>query len=203
MPTLGWGANLAWHSRHRAVFYGPGHKAAVYLTRSKDQVVELGLHYADRHRCFRKSIAALPLKIYQAGETVLAAGYTTGQLLILRKGVVAVAKEGVEIARVTDPGAVFGEISALLDQPHSADVHALTSAQFHVADAAALLQDPAVLLYVAAILARRLDGTNQALVELLIQVDHPRKMIEKNGQEDEGPPGRQRRPSALCRIQSV
>jgi hypothetical protein len=36
-----------------------------------------------------------------------------------------------------------------------------------------------VLLYVAAILARRLDGANQAFVELLIQVDHPRKMIEK------------------------
>src|SRR5262249_61849803 len=64
---------------------------------------------------FRKSIATLPLKIYQAGETVLAAGYTTGQLLILRKGLVAVTKEGVEIARVTDPGAVFGEISALED----------------------------------------------------------------------------------------
>jgi hypothetical protein len=52
---------------------------------------------------FRKSIAALPLKIYQAGETVLAAGYTTGQLLILRKGLVAVTKEGVEIARVATP----------------------------------------------------------------------------------------------------
>jgi CRP-like cAMP-binding protein len=128
---------------------------------------------------FRKSIAALPLKIYRAGETVLAAGYTTGQLLILRKGLVAVAKEGVEIARVTDPGAVFGELSALLDQPHSADVRALTSSHFHVADAAALLQDPAVLLYVAAILARRLDGANQTLVELMIQVDYPRKMIEK------------------------
>jgi CRP-like cAMP-binding protein len=128
---------------------------------------------------FRKSIVALPLKTYQAGETVLAAGYTSGELLILRKGVVTVAKEGLEIARVTDPGAVFGEISALLDQPHSADVRALTSSQFHVADAAALLQDPAVLLYVAAILARRLDGANQAFVELLIQVDHPRKMIEK------------------------
>jgi hypothetical protein len=36
-----------------------------------------------------------------------------------------------------------------------------------------------VLLYVAAILARRLDGANQALVELMIQVDYPRKMIEK------------------------
>jgi CRP/FNR family cyclic AMP-dependent transcriptional regulator len=135
---------------------------------------------------FRKSIAALPLKIYQAGEMVLAAGYTTGQLLILRKGLVAVAKDDVEIARVTDPGAVFGEISALLDQPHSADVRALTTSQFHVADATALLQDPAVLLYVAAILARRLDGANQTLVELMIQVDQPRKMIEKTAKKIRG-----------------
>ncbi len=38
---------------------------------------------------------------------------------------------------------------------------------FHVADAATLLkQDSTALLYVATILARRLDGTNQALIEL-------------------------------------
>ena len=103
---------------------------------------------------------------------------------------------------MTDPGAVFGEISALLDQPHSADVRALTSSQFHVADAAALLQDPAVLLYVSAILARRLDGANQTLVELMIQVDYPRKMIEKTA-EDEGTAGGQRCPSFLRGIQSV
>jgi CRP/FNR family transcriptional regulator, cyclic AMP receptor protein len=174
------GTEGAWHSRHRAAFCISRQDLAVYLTRSIDHLIELGRYYADRHR---KSIAALPLKIYQAGETVLAAGYTTGQLLILRKGLVAVAKEGVEIARVTEPGAVFGEISALLDQPHAADVRALTSSQFHVADAAALLQDPAVLLYVAAILARRLDGANQTLVELMIQVDYPRKMIEKTAKK--------------------
>jgi CRP/FNR family transcriptional regulator, cyclic AMP receptor protein len=154
------------------------------LTRSRDQLIELGL--LTDTAVFRKSIAALPLKIYQAGETVLAGGYTIGQLLILRKGLVAVAKEGVEIARVTDPGAVFGEISALLDQPHSADVSALTTSQFHVADAAAPLQNPAVLLYVAAILARRLDGANQTLVELMIQVDQPRKMIEKTAKKMKG-----------------
>ncbi len=70
---------------------------------------------------FQKSLSALPLKIFQAGETVLAAGSKTGQLLILRKGLVAVIKDGVETARVTDPGAVFGELSALLNQPHSAE----------------------------------------------------------------------------------
>jgi CRP/FNR family cyclic AMP-dependent transcriptional regulator len=101
---------------------------------------------------FQKSLAALPLKTYRAGEMVLANGSRTNELLILRNGNVAVVKEGVEIAKVAEPGAVFGEISALLDCPHTADVRALTSSQFHVAHPAAL-QDPAALFYVAAILA--------------------------------------------------
>ena len=129
---------------------------------------------------FQKSLTALPLKTCQAGETVLANGSRTNELLILRNGNVAVVKEGIEIAKVTEPGAVFGEISALLDCPHTADVRALTTSQFHVAQPAAL-QDPAALFYVAAILARRLDRTNQALVELTnqVQIGEPRGAIER------------------------
>ena len=42
----------------------------------------------------------------------------------------------------------------------------------------AALQDPAALFYVAAILARRLDGANQALVELKSEIeDKPRSVI--------------------------
>jgi CRP/FNR family transcriptional regulator, cyclic AMP receptor protein len=107
----------------------------------------------------------LPLVTYQAGEMVLAAGSKTGRLLFLKKGAVAVVRDGIEIAKVTEPGAVFGEISALLDLPHTADVRALETSQFHAADAGAL-QDRVVLLYVAALLARRLNSANQALVEL-------------------------------------
>ena len=128
---------------------------------------------------FQKSLATLPLTIYQSCETVLAAGSRTDRLLILRKGNVAVLKEGIEIARVTEPGAVFGEISALLDCPHTADVRALATSQFHVAQPAAL-QDPAALFYVAAILARRLDGANQALVELKSEIqEKPRHVIDE------------------------
>ena len=116
---------------------------------------------------FQKRLATLPLATYQAGETVFAAGSRTGRLLILRKGAVAIVKEAIEIAKVTEPGAVFGELSALLDQPHTADVRALETSEFHIANADALLaQDPITLLYVAAVLARRLDGANQALIEL-------------------------------------
>jgi CRP/FNR family transcriptional regulator, cyclic AMP receptor protein len=116
---------------------------------------------------FLNRIETLPLVSYQAGETVLAEGSRTGRLLILKKGTVVVVKEAIEIARVAEPGAVFGELSTLLDRPHTADVRALESSQFYVTDADALLaQDPVVLLYVAAVLARRLDAATEALVEL-------------------------------------
>ena len=120
---------------------------------------------------FLKRIGALPLVTYQAGENVLTAGSRTGRLLILKKGAVVVVKDTIEIAKVAEPGAVFGELSALLDQPHSADVRALETSQFHIADADALLvQDPLVLLYVATVLARRLDAATHVLIELKSQV---------------------------------
>ena len=118
-----------------------------------------------------KRLGDLPLATYQAGENVLTAGSRTGQLLILKKGAVAIVKENIEIAKVAEPGAVFGELSTLLDRPHSADVRALETSEFHVTDAAALLvQDPLVLLYVTVVLARRLDAANEALIELKSQV---------------------------------
>jgi CRP/FNR family cyclic AMP-dependent transcriptional regulator len=138
---------------------------------------------------FQQRLGALPLATYQAGENVLTAGSRTGQLLILKKGAVAIVKETIEIAKVAEPGAVFGELSTLLDRPHTADVRALETSQFHVADAAALLvQDTLVLLYVAAILARRLDGANQALIELKSQVQagQPRSEIGNTIEKIEG-----------------
>jgi CRP/FNR family transcriptional regulator, cyclic AMP receptor protein len=138
---------------------------------------------------FEKRLAALPLTTYRAGETVLTAGSTTGRLLILREGAVAIVKEGVEIAQVTEPGAVFGELSMLLDQPHTADIRALATSQFHIADAATLLvQDPIALLYVAAVLARRLDGANQAVIELKrqLQAGQPHSVIGKTVEKIEG-----------------
>ena len=138
---------------------------------------------------FQRKLAGFPIATYQAGETVLAAASTTGRLLILRQGAVAVVKEGVEIARVTEPGAVFGELSVLLDQPHTAEVRALEASQFHVADAATLLRvDPIALLYVATVLARRLDGANQALIELKrqLQVGESPSVIGKTVEKMQG-----------------
>jgi CRP-like cAMP-binding protein len=116
----------------------------------------------------QERLAYLPLATYEPGETVLAAGSKTGRLLFLKDGAVAIVRHGIRIAKETEPGTVFGEMSALLDKPHTANVLALTTARFHVADAGALLaQDSAALLHVATVLARRLDNTNQALIDLM------------------------------------
>jgi len=134
-------------------------------------------------------LAALPLVSYGAGETVFTEGTRTGKLVILRSGAVTIVKGGTEIAKVAEPGAVFGELSALLDRPHTADVRTLETSQFHVADAAALLeQDPAALLYVATVMARRLDAANQAFLELKNQLHtgQPPRLIDKTIARIEG-----------------
>jgi len=120
---------------------------------------------------FRTRWAGLSMVRLQAGETALTSGSKTGRLLVLRSGSVEVVKDGAQIAKVSTPGAVFGELAVLLDQAHTADVRALEQSDFYVANAATLLaHDSAVPLYVAVILAQRLDGANQALVELKRQL---------------------------------
>ena len=137
---------------------------------------------------WEKRLAALPIERYEADETVFAEGTKTGRLLILKSGAVAVLKSGTELATVTAPGAVFGELSALLDQPHGADVHTLAPSDFYVAEASHLLADPAALVYVTMVLARRLDVANQGLFELKSQLDagEPASLIEQTVGRIEG-----------------
>jgi len=138
---------------------------------------------------FQESLAALPLVTYQAGETVIAEGSRTGRLLILRKGEVAIVKDGTEIAKVAESGAVFGELSVLLDQPHTADVRAVETSQFHVANAATLFAHDAIaVLYVATVLAHRIDGANHVLIQLKsqLQAGQPNSVVSQTVSKMEG-----------------
>jgi CRP-like cAMP-binding protein len=131
---------------------------------------------------FQERLAGLPIMKRRAGEDVLTAGSTDGKLLVLRSGAVEVVKDGVMIAKVATPGAVFGELAVLLDRSHTADVRAREESEFLVADATTLLSgDSTVALYVAAMLARRLDAANEALLDVKRQLraGEPRSMIVK------------------------
>lgn len=121
-----------------------------------------------------KRLSSLSTEVYPAGATVLATGASTGKLLILKDGLVEVVKDGVQIERVEEPGKVFGELSALLGKPHGADVRALEPTTFYVTRATTFLNvAPMAALYVAMVLAERVDETNRALVELSKKLDDP------------------------------
>lgn len=128
----------------------------------------IGKNPEHRHSAaWQESLAALPSTTFDAGETVVRQGTKSGRLLILKNGAVSVVKNGIEIATVAEPGAVFGELSVLLDEPHTADVRTIKRSEFHVADANMLLtREPAALLYVAKLLARRSDLANRGLIEI-------------------------------------
>ena len=132
-------------------------------------------------KIWQKKLDALPLQSYGAGETVFRAGTKTGRLLILKSGAVSIMKGEIEFAQVNEPGSVFGELSALLDAPHSADVRTLEASEFHVADAQTLLKDPVALLYVTMVLARRIDAANHGLLQLKIMLDagEPQGLIDR------------------------
>lgn len=113
-------------------------------------------------------IAALPLRSLAAGEVLIEENSVAGELYFLAKGSLEVRKDDVQLAEVAEVGAVFGEMSVLLRTVHTARVLASTDVEVRVAEDPELFlrENPAVALYVARILARRLNALNRYLVDI-------------------------------------
>jgi CRP/FNR family transcriptional regulator, cyclic AMP receptor protein len=114
-----------------------------------------------------------PVKHFAEGEVVLEQGDCTGLLYILIQGTVEVVKDGVKVAKVNEPGAIFGDLAALLGVPHTAAVRAVHGSSFHiVANPGEFLeQHPSVSLHLCKLLARRLDAVNKYLVDVKQQFE--------------------------------
>lgn len=115
----------------------------------------------------------LPTRTFAPGEVIIAEGTTSGVLYVLASGNIEVLKDGVQINTISEPGAFFGEVSLLLDAPHTATVRAIDTATFHVAeDPQALLSSrPELALGLARLLARRLHFVTTYLVDLKKQFE--------------------------------
>jgi len=103
-----------------------------------------------------------------AGALVIREGDTTGHLYILIEGRLEVIKGDTIVATITESGAVLGEMSVLLDQPHTATVRAAAdSIIYEVDDAAGFLREqPEATLVIAQLLAQRLNVANTYLADL-------------------------------------
>ena len=103
-----------------------------------------------------------------AGTLILHEGSTTGHLFVLIEGRLEVVKGDTVVATITEPGAVLGEMSVLLDTPHTATVRAASdSAIYEIDDAASFLRaQPAVAILIARMLAQRLNVANTYLADI-------------------------------------
>jgi CRP/FNR family transcriptional regulator, cyclic AMP receptor protein len=105
---------------------------------------------------------------YDTGQVVIEQGKRTGLLFFLIDGSVEVVKDDVQIATASQPGAVFGELSALLGGNHTATVRALEPSAFQVVrnPREFLETSPIICLHVCELIARRLDAVNKYLVDV-------------------------------------
>jgi CRP/FNR family cyclic AMP-dependent transcriptional regulator len=118
-------------------------------------------------------LKTLPRRDFAAGETIIEENSTTEMLFFLINGEVEVHKDEVPLASTSEPGSVFGEMSALLGTSHRASVRAVEPSSFYVVeDGRGFLQNhPAVAMHVSELLARRLDALNNYLVDVRQQFE--------------------------------
>ena len=119
------------------------------------------------------ALAEQPLREFSEGEAILKQDECTGLLYVLVSGAVEVVKDGVAVTRTKEPGAVFGDLSALLGVPHTAEVRAMEPSRCRVVeDPLAFLEaNPVATLQLCRLLARRLDGVNRYLVDIKRQFE--------------------------------
>jgi CRP-like cAMP-binding protein len=108
-----------------------------------------------------------------AGSILLSEGETSGRLYVLAAGAVEVLRGETQVAVVREPGSVFGEMSVLLNVPHTATVRALTPVGAFVFDDADtfLKSHPEIAFFLGRLLAQRLNAATTYLVDLKRQFE--------------------------------
>ena len=117
---------------------------------------------------------ALPSQTFEPGAVLLTEGERSGLLYVLIDGEVEILKGDFQINAVSNPGAIFGEISVLLGIPHMATVRAVTPCRAYVVEGGdAFLQSHTEIAYqLSKLLAQRLHGLTAYLVDLKQQYEH-------------------------------
>lgn len=112
--------------------------------------------------------AGWPETTHPPGTVVIGEGEVHDRLFVLVEGAVEVSRGGSVLRVVDGPGAVFGEMSALLGGPATATVRTVAETRMRrVDDGPGFLRThPAVTHAVATMLAERLDTMTGFLVDV-------------------------------------
>lgn len=120
-----------------------------------------------------KLIAGRKVEHFEAGRIVIKEGTADGPMYVVIRGEVEVLKDHVRVAKIFEPGAIFGEMHVLCGCPHSATIRTLKPSTF------AIIEDPhqflassaEASLYIAELLASRLNAMNKYLVDVKKQYE--------------------------------
>ena len=115
----------------------------------------------------------VPIERFEAGDVLLEEGKWSGRLFIIEDGEVEVERGDTPVALVSDQGSMFGEMSVLLDVPHTATVRAITPVTARVAEdgVAFMKRHPEIAFFLARLLAQRLNAATTYLVDLKQQFE--------------------------------
>lgn len=107
-------------------------------------------------------------KVYRKGEVILRQGETSNRLVVLGSGRLEIYRDEFVIDEVSAKGSIFGEMSLLLEEPHTATVKAATEVSvYEISDADDYLESrPALSLKLSRLLARRLKSITTQLVAI-------------------------------------
>jgi len=110
----------------------------------------------------------VPARTIEPGAVLFVEGAQDGMLYVLVSGEIEILKGDFQVNIVTEPGAVFGEMSLLLGIPHMATVRARKACQVRViADGDAFLRANAAISYdLLKLMAGRLHGVTNHLTNL-------------------------------------
>ena len=118
-------------------------------------------------------IAGHPTRSFAPGDIIMEQDAPSGPLLVLVEGEVEILRDKVRVGKISLPGAVFGEMSILLNSPHTATVSALKPCRFAVIEEPRqfLAGSADASLHVASLLAKRLDALSKYLVNVKEQYE--------------------------------
>jgi CRP/FNR family transcriptional regulator, cyclic AMP receptor protein len=121
----------------------------------------------------------LRFEFYPEGTELISQGGKSGSLIVLKEGELEVLRDGHFVSSSSLPGAIFGEMSVLLERPHSATVRAVSEVQVFVIDnaLAVLERHPSWLLQIARLLAQRVNLTTARLVATRKADDEDRDIL--------------------------
>jgi CRP/FNR family transcriptional regulator, cyclic AMP receptor protein len=106
---------------------------------------------------------------FPPGTILISEGETSGRLYVLADGTVEVLRGDTPVAVIAGAGSIFGEMSVLLNRPHTATVRAATPVGAFVFDDAEsfLKSHPEIAFF----LAERLNAATTYLVDLKRQFE--------------------------------